>query len=50
MSIKKGKNKRAHRSPRLLPELKGRLDLTLDSLYGFAYASTTKPEHLQVEN
>jgi hypothetical protein len=49
-SIKKGKDIRAHRSPRLLLELEQRLDSTLDSRYGFAYASTTKPEPLQVEN
>jgi hypothetical protein len=30
MSIKEGKDTRAHRSPRLLPELEQRLDLTLD--------------------
>jgi hypothetical protein len=30
-SIKKGKDTIAHRSPRLLLELKRRLDLTLDS-------------------
>jgi hypothetical protein len=41
---------RAHRSPRLLLELERRLDLTLDSQQGFAYASSTKPEPLQVEN
>jgi hypothetical protein len=41
---------RAHRSPRLVSELERRLDSTLDSRQGFAYASTTKPEPLQVEN
>jgi hypothetical protein len=41
---------RAHRSPRLLLEIERRLDLTLDSQQGFAYASRTKPEPLQVEN
>jgi hypothetical protein len=41
---------RAHRSPRLLLEIKRRLDLTLDSQQGFANASSTKPEPLQVEN
>jgi hypothetical protein len=41
---------RAHRSPRLLLEIERRLDLTLDSQQGFAYASSTKPEPLQVEN
>jgi hypothetical protein len=50
MSIKKGKDTRAHRSLRLLPELEQRFDLTLDSRQGFACASTTKPEPLQVEN
>jgi hypothetical protein len=48
-SIKKSKDTRAHRSPRVLPELKRRLDSTLNSHQGFAYASTTKPEPLQVE-
>jgi hypothetical protein len=42
----KGNDTRAHRSPRLLPELKR----ILDSRQGFACASTTKPEPLQVEN
>jgi hypothetical protein len=49
MSIKKGNEIRAHRSPRLLSELERRLDSTLDSRQGFAYATTTKPEPLQVE-
>jgi hypothetical protein len=30
--------------------LERRLDWTLDSSQGFAYASTTKPDPLQVEN
>jgi hypothetical protein len=50
MSIKKGKDTRAHRSLRLLPELERRLDSTIDSQQGFSYATTTKPEPLQVEN
>jgi hypothetical protein len=50
MSIKNGKDTRAHRSPRLLLELERRLDSTLDSGQGFACASNTKPEPLQVEN
>jgi hypothetical protein len=50
MSLKKGKDTRAHRSLRLLPELERRLDSTLDSRQGFACASTTKLEPLQVEN
>jgi hypothetical protein len=41
---------RAHQSPRLLPELEWRLNSSLDSRQGFAYASTTKLEPLQVEN
>jgi hypothetical protein len=41
---------RAHQSPRLLPELERRLDSTLDSRQGFACASTTKLEPLQLEN
>jgi hypothetical protein len=49
-SIKKGKDTRAHQPPRLLLKLKRRLDSTPDSRQGFAYASTTKPEPLQVEN
>jgi hypothetical protein len=49
-SLKKGKDTTAHRSLRLLPELERRLDSTLDSRQGFAYASTTKPEPLQAEN
>jgi hypothetical protein len=48
--MKKGKDTRAHRSPRLLPELERRLDSTLDSEQGFTCASTTKLEPLQVEN
>jgi hypothetical protein len=44
--IKKGKDIRAHRSLKLLPELERRLDSTLDSRPGFAYATTTKPEPL----
>jgi hypothetical protein len=48
--IKKSKDTRTPRSLRLLLELERRLDLTLDSQQGFAYASTTKPEHLQVKN
>jgi hypothetical protein len=50
MSIKKGKYTIAHRSLRLLPELERRLDSTLNSEQGSTYASTTKPEPLQVEN
>jgi hypothetical protein len=50
MSIKKGNDTRAHRSLRLLPELEQRLDSTLDSRQGFACATNTKPEPLQVEN
>jgi hypothetical protein len=49
-SIKKGKDTRAHQSLRFLPELKRRLNSTLDSQQGFAYAITTTPEPLQVEN
>jgi hypothetical protein len=49
-SIKKGKDTRAHQSPRLLLELERRLDSTLNSQSGFTCASTTKLEHLQVEN
>jgi hypothetical protein len=49
-SIKKVKDTRAHRSLRLLSELKGRLDSTLNFRQGFTYASTTKLEPLQVEN
>jgi hypothetical protein len=49
-SIKKGKDTRAHRFLRLLPELERRLDSTLESRQGFTYASTTKLEPLQVEN
>jgi hypothetical protein len=49
-SIKKGKDTRAHRSLRQLPKLEWVLDSTLDSRQGFACASTTKPEPLQVEN
>jgi hypothetical protein len=41
---------RAHQSLRLLPELKQRLNSTLDSRQGFACATTTEPEPLQVEN
>jgi hypothetical protein len=47
--IKKGKDTPAHRSLILLPELERRLDWTLNSQQGFAYATTTKPEPLQVE-
>jgi hypothetical protein len=47
-SIKKGKDTRAHRSPRLHPELERRLNSTPDK--GFACASTTKPEPLHMEN
>jgi hypothetical protein len=50
MSIKKGKDIRAHRSPRLLLELERMLDLTLDSRQGLACATTTKLKPLQVEN
>jgi hypothetical protein len=50
MSIKKGKDKRAHRSLRLLLKLEQRVDSTLDSRQGFACASTTKLEPLQVKN
>jgi hypothetical protein len=39
-----------HRSLRLLSELERRLDLTLNSQQGFAYATTIKPEPLQMEN
>jgi hypothetical protein len=46
MSIKKGKDIRAHQSPRLLLEHEWRLD----SCQGFACASTTKLEPLQLEN
>jgi hypothetical protein len=46
----KGKDTTAHRPLRLLPELEWRLNLTLNSWQGFAYANTTKPELLQVEN
>jgi hypothetical protein len=49
MSIKKGKDTRAYRSPILLLELERRLDSTLDSRQGFACAATTKSEPLQVE-
>jgi hypothetical protein len=49
-SIKKGKDTRAHWSLRLILEFERRLDLTLDSQQGFAYASTTKLKPLQVEN
>jgi hypothetical protein len=49
-SIKKGKDKRAHRSPRLLPELERRVDSTLNSRQGFTCTSITKLEPLQVEN
>jgi hypothetical protein len=35
---------------RQLPELERRLDSTLGSRQGFTYDSTTKLEHLQVEN
>jgi hypothetical protein len=48
--IKKGKDTRAHRSPKLLLELERRLDLTFNSQHGFTCATTTKPEPLQVEN
>jgi hypothetical protein len=48
--MKKGKDTRAHRSLRLLSELERRLDSTLDSLQGFACATTTKSKPLQVEN
>jgi hypothetical protein len=48
--MKKGKDTRAHWSPRPLSKFKRRLDSTLDSRQGFAYASTTKLEPLQVEN
>jgi hypothetical protein len=37
----KGKDTRAHRSPRQLPELKRRLDSTLDSRQSFNCTSTT---------
>jgi hypothetical protein len=50
MSIKNGKDTGAHQSLRLLLELEQRLDSTLDSRQGFTYATTTKPESLQVEN
>jgi hypothetical protein len=50
MSIKKGKDTRAHQSLRLLPKVERRLDLTLDSRQGFTYATTTKLEPLQVKN
>jgi hypothetical protein len=46
----KGKDTRAHRSPRIVPKLELRLNSTLDSRQGFACASTTKLEPLQVEN
>jgi hypothetical protein len=49
-SINKGKDTRAYRSLRLLSKLEQRLDLTLDSRQGFTYATTTKPEHLHLEN
>jgi hypothetical protein len=49
-SIKKGKDKRAHRSPRLLLKVERRLNSTLNSRQGFACASTTKPKPLQLEN
>jgi hypothetical protein len=49
-SIKKGKDTRAHRSLRLLLELKRRLDPILGSQQGFACASTTKLEPSNVEN
>jgi hypothetical protein len=48
--MKKGKDTRAHRSPRLLSELERRLDSTLNTRQGIACATTTKPEPLQVEN
>jgi hypothetical protein len=44
--MKKGKDTRAHRSLRVLPALERRLD----SQQGFACASTTKLEPLQVKN
>jgi hypothetical protein len=50
MSIKNGEDTRAHRSLRLLSELERRLDSTLDSRQGFACATTTKLEPLQVEH
>jgi hypothetical protein len=50
MSIKKGKDTRAHRSSRLLLQLERMLDSTLDSRQAFAWATTTKPKPLQVEN
>jgi hypothetical protein len=49
-SIKKGKDRRAHRSLRLLLELEQKPHLTLDSQQGFACATTTKLKPLQVEN
>jgi hypothetical protein len=49
-SIKKGIDTRAHRSPRLLPELERTLDSTFDSRQGFTCTTTTKPKPLQVEN
>jgi hypothetical protein len=49
-STKKGKDTRAHRSLRLLPELERRLDLTLDSRHDLTYTSTTKSKTLQVES
>jgi hypothetical protein len=48
--MKKGNDTRADQSPRQLSELERRLDSTLDSRQGFASASTTKLEPLQVEN
>jgi hypothetical protein len=50
MSIKKGKDTRAHQSLRLLLELERRLNSTLESRQGFACGNTTKPEPLQGEN
>jgi hypothetical protein len=48
--INKGKDTKAHPSPRLLLELERMLDSTLDSRQGFTHATTTKSKHLQVEN
>jgi hypothetical protein len=36
--------------PKLLLELEGRLNSTLNSRHGFVCATTTKLEHLQVQN
>jgi hypothetical protein len=47
---KKGKDRRAHPSPRLLLELERMLDSTLDPRQGFAYATNTKLKYLHVEN